>query len=87
VNHGDYAAVIPAILRSWEHPFGTRLLRVGFAEIQLLADRPPRTLQAVRLLAAEQFAICDECAGQGLHDIASITDHLLSSPVWTFWRD
>ena len=88
VNHGDdYAVVIAAILRSWEQRFGARLLRVGFADIQLLADRPPRTLQAARLLAAEQFAFCDECAGQGLHDVASITDHLLSSPVWTFWWD
>jgi hypothetical protein len=86
VNNGDdYAVVIAAILRSWEQRFGARLLRVGFADIQLLADRPPRTLQAARLLAAEQFAFCDECAGQGLHDVASITDHLLSSPVWTFW--
>jgi uncharacterized protein DUF4253 len=88
VNHGDdYAAVIAAILRSWEQRFGARLLRVGFAEIQLLAGRPPRTLEAARLLAAEQFAFCDECAGQGLHDVTSITDHLLSSPIWTFWWD
>lgn len=38
-------------------------------------------------LAAEQFVFCDECAGKGLHDIQAITDHLLSSPIWTFWWD
>ncbi len=87
VNHGDYAVMIAAVLRSWEERFGARLLQIGFAEIRLLAERPPRTLQAARQLAAEQFAFCDECAGRGLHDVSSITDHLLRSPIWTFWWD
>jgi Domain of unknown function (DUF4253) len=46
------AVVIAAVLRSWEERFGARLLRVGFAGIQLLADRPPRTLQAAQRLCA-----------------------------------
>lgn len=86
-NHWEDALVIAAVLRSWEERFGARLLRVGFAEIQLLAERPPRTVQAAQQLAAEQFAFCDESAGKGLHDVPSITAHLLSSPTWTFWWD
>jgi hypothetical protein len=87
INRWENALEIAAVLRSWEERFGARLLRVGFAEIQLLAQRPPRTRQAAQLLAAEQFAFCDECAGQGLADVGSITDHLLQSPIWTFWWD
>jgi hypothetical protein len=86
-NQWENALVIAAVLRSWEERFGARLLRVGFAEIQLLAERPPRTLQAAQRLAAEQFAFCDECAGEGLHDVSSITSHLLRSPIWTFCWD
>jgi Domain of unknown function (DUF4253) len=49
------AVVIAAVLRSWEEQFGARLLRVGFAGIQLLADRPPRTLQAALRLPTWTF--------------------------------
>ena len=87
VNRWGNSLVISAVLRSWEERFGARLLSVGFAEIQLLVQRPPRTREAAQQLAAEQFAFCDECAGEGLHDISSITAHLLTSPVWTFWWD
>jgi hypothetical protein len=76
-----------AVLRSWEHRFGARLLRVGFAEISLLAQRPPTTLESAQRLAAEQWAFCDECAGEGLHDVPRITESVMSSPVWTFWWD
>jgi uncharacterized protein DUF4253 len=36
-NYWENALVIAAVPRSWEDRFATRLLRVGFAEIQLLA--------------------------------------------------
>jgi hypothetical protein len=29
----------------------------------------------------------DECAGEGLHDVARIMASLMSSPIWTFWWD
>jgi hypothetical protein len=76
-----------AVLRSWEDRFGARLLRVGFAEISVLAQRPPRTLESARHLAAEQWAFCNECADRGLHDVPSITASLMNSPIWTFWWD
>ena len=76
-----------AVLRSWEDRFGARLLRVGFAEISVLAQRPPRTLETAQHLAAEQWAFCSECAGEGLHDVPRITASLMSSPIWTFWWD
>ncbi len=83
----DTALPIAAVLRSWEDRFGARLLRVGFAEISLLAQRPPRTLATAQRLAAEQWAFCNECAGEGLHDVPRITASLMNSPIWTFWWD
>ena len=87
--NGTLVTALPlaAVLRSWEDRFGARLLRVGFAEISLLAQRPPRTVESAQRLAAEQWAFCDECAGQGLSDIPRITASLTNSPIWTFWWD
>jgi Domain of unknown function (DUF4253) len=79
---------IAAVLRSWEARFGARLLTVGpGAQIQLLVERPPRTTEAAQAIAAEHFAFCDECAGQGLRDIPGITASLVNAPTWTFWWD
>ena len=79
---------IAAILRSWEARFGARLLAVGpGAQIRLLVERPPRTAEAAQAIAAEHFAFCDECAGQGLRDIPGITASLVDAPTWTFWWD
>jgi hypothetical protein len=60
---------------------------VGLAEFSVLAQRPPRTLESARHLAAEQWAFCNECGGTGLHDVPRITASLMSSPIWTFWWD
>ena len=78
---------IAAVLRSWEDRFGARLLDIGFAEIRLLVDRPPRRLEAAQRIAAEHFAFCDECGGKGLRDIPSIAVSLVNAPIWTFWWD
>jgi hypothetical protein len=78
---------VASVLRSWEDRFGARLLRIGFAQISLLATRPPCDLESAQLLAAEHYAFCSECGGLGLNDISSITRYLMASPVWTFWWD
>jgi hypothetical protein len=86
----DGTLSLAAVLRSWEDRFGARLLDVGFAEIRLLVERPPRTGEAAQRLAAEQFVFCNECtlAGQaGLSDVGSITAGLVNTPVWGFWWD
>jgi Domain of unknown function (DUF4253) len=86
-NWGTGALPVASVLRSWEDRFGARLLRIGFAQISLLATRPPRDLRSAQLLAAEHFAFCNECGGLGLTDVSSITRYLMASPVWTFWWD
>jgi hypothetical protein len=62
-------------------------LRRRAAQIRLLVERPPRTTEAAQAIAAEHFAFCDECAGQGLRDIPKITASLVNAPTWTFWWD
>ena len=75
---------VAAVLRSWEARFGARLLDVGpGAQIRLLVERPPHSTEAAQRVAAEHFAFCDECAGQGLHDIPAIAASLVDAPVWT----
>lgn len=86
-NWDPRALQVAAVLRSWEDRFGARLLQVGFDEIQLLAERPPRTPEAAQHIAAEHCAFCDGCAGKGLRDIPGVAAHVLSTPIWTFWWD
>jgi hypothetical protein len=86
-NWHDSSLPIAAVLRSWEERFGARLLEVGFAQIRLLVERPPRSLDAAWAVAAEHYAFCDECAGRGLSDVASISASLADAPIWTFWWD
>jgi hypothetical protein len=81
------AVPLAAVLRSWEDRLGARLLRVGFAEISVLAQRPPRTRESAQHLAAEHWAFCSEFGGTGLHDVPGITASLMNSPIWTFWWD
>jgi hypothetical protein len=81
------AVPLAAVLRSWEDRLGARLLPVGFAEISVLAQRPPRTLESAQHLAAEHWAFCNEFGGTGLHDVPRIAASLMNSPVWTFWWD
>jgi Domain of unknown function (DUF4253) len=79
---------ITVVLRSWEDRFGARLLTAGHgATIQPLAERPPRSIDAARHVAAEHFVFCDECAGRGLRDISAISAAIISTPIWTFWWD
>lgn len=64
-----------------------RLLDVGYADIRLLVERPPRTLADAERVAAEHYVFADECGGQGPRDIRSIAVGLVLAPIWAFWWD
>jgi hypothetical protein len=82
------AVWIGAILRSWEDRFGAQLLAIGpGAQIELLVQRPPRTMDEAEKIAAEHSAFCTECGGEGLRAIREIAPAILAAPVWTFWWD
>jgi Domain of unknown function (DUF4253) len=81
-------AELTCVLRSWEDRFGAVLLEVGFAGIRLLVQRPPRSRPAALALAAEHFAVCDECGGLNAQtEISDVADILLDAPVWTLSWD
>lgn len=86
VNKGESLLPLTAILRSWEDRFGARLIDVGYADLRLFAERPPRTLQAAQRIAAEQVVLADECTG-GARYIPGIAERLVNAPIWTFWWD
>jgi hypothetical protein len=75
-----------AVLRSWEDRFGAVLIDVGFADIRLLAQRPPRSLEAAERIAAEHFALADECTDIS-RTVPGIAASLVKAPIWTFWWD
>jgi len=77
---------LAVVLRSWEDRFGARLLVVGFDDIRLLVSRPPRTLEAAQLIAAEHSAFSDE-AHRGLRGVGEIARALVNNPFWDFWWD
>jgi hypothetical protein len=83
---GESLLPLTAVLRSWEDRFGARVIDVGFADLRLLVERPPRTLEAAQRLAAEQVVLADDCI-DGARDIPDIAARLLNGPVWTFWWD
>jgi hypothetical protein len=79
---------IGSVLRSFEDRFGARLLKIGpGARIRLLVERPPRTIQAARKVAAEHKAFADEHADLGSVTVAMLAPVLMDSPVWAFWWD
>jgi Domain of unknown function (DUF4253) len=86
-NHGREAVLpLTAVLRSWEDRFGAQLIDVGFADLRLLVERPPRTLEAAQRIAAEQVVLADDCI-DGMRDIPNIAARLVNAPIWTFWWD
>jgi Domain of unknown function (DUF4253) len=75
-------------VRSWEDRFGARLLEVGFAEIRLLVQRPPRSLGTAQRVAAEHWAFADESDDIGSAGVGDIAAALLTQPaLWQFWWD
>lgn len=85
VNWFDSPLPVASVLRSWEERFGATLLEVGFADIRVLVERPPRSLAAAQRLAAEHLVFCDTPSGLG--DVASLAASLVSAPIWSFWWD
>ena len=76
------------MLRSFENRFGARLVKIGpGAEIRLLVERPPHTLQTARRIAAEHKAFADEYLGMGPMDVEQLAACLIDTPGWTFWWD
>lgn len=79
----EFLLPLAVVLRSWEDRFGACLIDVGFAEIRLLVERPPRPLAAERI-AAEHYVLADR-SGEGLQAVSRIAASLVNAPIWAFW--
>ena len=66
--------------------YEARLIDVGYADLRLFVERPPRTLAAAQRLAAEQVVLGGDCTGGG-RGIPGIAARLVNGPIWTFWWD
>jgi hypothetical protein len=86
VNRGESVLPLTAVLRSWEDRFGARLIDVGFADIRLLVERPPRTLATAQRIAAEHVILAGDCI-DGFREIPNVAARLVNAPIWTFWWD
>ena len=85
---GARSLLIGSVLRSWEERFGARLLRIGAdAVLQVLAERPPRTLDVATQLAAEFYAFADEIDRNAAYTVSGIAAGLVDTPIWTFGWD
>jgi hypothetical protein len=85
---GSRSLQISAVLRSWETRFGARVLRIGAnAILRVLVERPPRTVDAARRVAAEHLAFANECNGRSGYSVTELATALIDAPTWTFWWD
>src|SRR5207248_657870 len=78
-NRGESLLPLTVVLRSWEDRFGARLVDVGYADLRLLVDRPPRTLAAAERIAAEQVGLAGECM-EGGQTVPVIAPRLVNAP-------
>jgi Domain of unknown function (DUF4253) len=85
-NCGESLPELTAVLRSWEDRFGARLIDIGYADLRLFVERPPRTLRAAQQLAAEQVVFGGQCL-EATRDIPNLAARLVNGPIWTFWWD
>jgi hypothetical protein len=88
----DAGPAMTALLRSWEQRFGARVMRLGWASMVLLVERPPTTEQAAVAVAAELKNIASEfhtTSGDGsfVSSVRDIASGILRAPTWRFWWD
>ena len=85
---GARSLQVSAVLRSWATRYGARPLRIGNdAVLRVLVERPPRTYDAARRVAAEHLAFADECNGRNGYLVAELGAALIDAPIWSFWWD
>ncbi len=83
----ESADIMTALLRSWEDRFGARPVRLGFASLDLLVARPPRTQDEALRVAGELWGIADEFGQNAVRSVRDIAQEVLGAPIWHFWWD
>jgi hypothetical protein len=76
-----------AFHRDWGRRYGAVPACVTHDIIECVVARPPQTPDEARVLAAEQFAYCDDIVSQGTQTVERLAVELWGSPTWYFWWD
>lgn len=76
-----------AILRHWHERWGTELVAMTGATVELLAARRPHTGDESLAVAIEQYLYCPDIVEQGVDSVDALADSLAKSPMWFFWWD
>ncbi|MFD7641463.1 DUF4253 domain-containing protein [Kitasatospora sp. NPDC059795] len=87
VNHEGDIAKVSAVLLDWERRYGTRLVQVGFADLELSVGAPPEDDDLALRIAAEHLAFCPDNIFQGVGTIADYAPGLINAEQWSFWWD
>ncbi|MFK0191613.1 DUF4253 domain-containing protein [Kitasatospora sp. NPDC090308] len=87
VNHEDDIAKVSAVLLDWERRYGTRLVQVGFAELELSVAAPPGDERSALRIAAEHLAFCPDNIFQGAGTLTEYAPGLVGAAQWSFWWD
>ncbi|QKW23523.1 DUF4253 domain-containing protein [Kitasatospora sp. NA04385] len=87
VNHEDDIAKVSAVLLDWERRYGTRLVQVGFAELELSVAAPPGDECNALRIAAEHLAFCPDNIFQGAGTLTEYASGLVGAEQWSFWWD
>ena len=87
VNHYEDMGKLSAVLRSWEDRFRAYLVGIGFDTLTLAVQRPVRSPDHARAIAAEHFAMCSDNVHQGAGSIERYAKSLVGQRIWRFWWD
>ncbi|WP_063830754.1 DUF4253 domain-containing protein [Kitasatospora phosalacinea] len=87
VNHEDDIAKVSAVLLDWERRYGTRLVQVGFADLELSVAAPPGDERGALRIAAEHLAFCPDNIFQGAGTLTEYAAGLIGAERWSFWWD
>jgi hypothetical protein len=86
----DGAGAMTGVLRSWEDRFGARVLRMGFASLHLLVERPPTSESESLRVAAELYNLSSEfhtARSFAVRSVRDIAAEVHWSSIWRLWWD
>jgi hypothetical protein len=85
----DAPGAVTGLLRSWEDRFGARVLRLGYASMHLLVERPPVTHEESLGVAAELFGVSSGVLTDHgyVSTLRRIAGQIHRSALWRFWWD
>ncbi|MFE5961310.1 DUF4253 domain-containing protein [Streptomyces rubiginosohelvolus] len=82
------AQELSAVLRSWEHRFGVRVVGLGHGSLYLSVAAPPTDARQARVLAAEHYLACPDVFHEDPDlDWSTYHEELMRLREWRFWWD